>query len=153
MVRLSDLPDEESNYLREIDCPIFRAKPWVVGPSVNDRRVAIVSTAGLQGRGELPFNIGASDYRVISKDTKAKDLMISHISTNFDRSGFEQDINVMFPIDRLNEMSDAGEIGSVGNFHYSFMGATDPRKMEDAARYVARLLKNDGVDACVLIPV
>ena len=153
MVRLSELPDEESEYLRGVDCPVFDAEPWVAGPSVNNRRVAIISTAGLQRRGDTPFNIGAADYRVISKDTKAKNLMISHISTNFDRSGFEQDINVMFPIDRLKEMADAREIASVGEFHYSFMGATDPRKMESSARYIAGLLKNDGVDVCILIPV
>lgn len=27
---------------------------------------------------------------------------MSHLSINFDRTGFQQDINVVFPIDRLN---------------------------------------------------
>jgi D-proline reductase (dithiol) PrdB len=30
--------------------------------------------------------------------------VISHISINFDRTGFEEDWNVVFPLDRLNEL-------------------------------------------------
>jgi len=45
------------------------------------------------------------------------------------------------------------EIGSVAETHYSFMGATDPREMEGAAREVAAHLKQDNVDAVLLPPV
>ena len=51
---------------------------------------------------------------------------MSHISVNFDRSGFQQDLNVVFPVERLREMAADGEIGSVAD---SFMGATDPEQM------------------------
>ena len=50
---------------------------------------------------------------------------MSHISVNVDRSGFQQDFNVDFPVERLKEMAVDGEIGSVADFGYSFMGATD----------------------------
>jgi D-proline reductase (dithiol) PrdB len=153
MVRLNDLPDSEREILENLDCPGFDTEPWEAGPPLNERRVAIVSTAGLQRRGDRPFGIGSADYRVITDDTPAGDLIISHISTNFDRSGFEQDINVMFPIDRLRELAKAGEIGSVARYHYSFMGATDPAAMGGAARHLAGLLKGDNVDACLLVPV
>jgi D-proline reductase (dithiol) PrdB len=46
-----------------------------------------------------------------------------------------------------------GEIGSLGNWHYSFMGATDPTRMVDAGKQVAGLLKDDGIAAVVLVPV
>ena len=46
-----------------------------------------------------------------------------------------------------------GRIGSVAATHYSFMGATDPREMEGAAREVAARLKQDRVDAVLLSPV
>ena len=53
---------------------------------------------------------------------------MSHISVNYDRSGFQEDINVVFPIDRLRELEADGTIGSISDFHYSFMGASrDPR--------------------------
>jgi D-proline reductase (dithiol) PrdB len=80
------------------------------------------------------------------------DLVMSHISTNFDRTGFQQDWNVVFPLDRLRELAAQGIIGSVADFHYSYMGATDPKEMEPTARDLARLLKKDKVDAVLLIP-
>ncbi|PIP39124.1 MAG: hypothetical protein COX19_08875 [Desulfobacterales bacterium CG23_combo_of_CG06-09_8_20_14_all_51_8] len=78
---------------------------------------------------------------------------MSHVSTNFDRIGFQQDWNVVFPIDRLQELAAEGFIGSVADYHYSFMGATDPAEMEPSARNLALLLKGDQVDAALLVPV
>ena len=153
MVRLTDLPESEAESLANIPCHQFDSEPWVEGPPLSQRRVAMVSTAGLQQRGDRPFTIGSADYRVIADDIDSADLMMSHISTNFDRSGFEQDVNVMLPLDRLREMAAAGGIGSVARYHYSFMGATDPTLMEDTARHLAGLMKADNVDACLLLPV
>ena len=78
---------------------------------------------------------------------------MSHISTNYDRSGFQKDWNVVFPLDRLNELAQQGVVSSVADFHYSFMGATDPRLMETAARNLASLLREDNVTAALLVPV
>ena len=72
---------------------------------------------------------------------------------NFDRTGFQQDWNVVFPLDRLRELAEAGIIGSLADFHYSFMGATDPRRMEPSGRRLASLLKDDHVDSALLVPV
>ena len=78
---------------------------------------------------------------------------MSHISVNFDRTAFQQDLNVTFPRKHLADMDEEGLIGSVASNHYSFMGATDPRDMEDDARHLAGVLKADQVDAVVLLPV
>jgi D-proline reductase (dithiol) PrdB len=78
---------------------------------------------------------------------------MSHVSTNYDRSGFQKDWNVVFPLDRLREMEQDGLIGSVADYHYSFMGATAPELMETSARDIAGLLKNDNVTAVLLVPV
>ena len=79
--------------------------------------------------------------------------VMSHISTNFDRSGFQQDHNVVLPIDRLNELATDGTVGSVASVHYSFMGATHPAKLERTAKQLAGLLKQDRVDLVLLVPV
>ena len=50
-------------------------------------------------------------------------------------------------------MAGRGEIGSVAEFHYSFMGATDPEKMETIVDQLASLLKKDGVNVILLVPV
>ena len=152
MARLEDMP-ESAEHLLALPCPEFASTPWAEGPPVNKRRVAILSTAGLHERGDRSFSVMDADYRVIGPNTAAGDLVMSHVSTNFDRTGFQQDINLVFPLDRLHELAEEGTIGSVADYHYSFMGATDPREMEGTTRQVAALLRGDGVTAVFLVPV
>ncbi len=153
MTRLTDLPPPMAKRLAELECPDFATRPWVEGPPLAQRRVAIVSSAGLVVRGEMPFRGRDPDYRVIPGATKSADLLESHISINFDRTGFQEDWNVVFPRDRLHELAADGVIGSVAATHYSFMGATDPVQMEPHARELAGRLKSDRVDAVILSPV
>ena len=153
MTRLIDLPPAQAQRLAELECPDFATRPWVTGPALPQRRVAIVSSAGLVVRGEDPFRGRDADYRAIPADTQPRDLLISHISINFDRAGFQEDWNVVFPLDRLNELAADGVIGEVAQTHYSFMGATDPVQMEPHAKGLAGRLKDDRVDAVILSPV
>ncbi len=136
-----------------LDCPAFEAQSWVEGPELAARRVALISTAGLHRRGDRPFDSGAGDYRVIRRDTGGGDLVMTHLSQNFDRTGFQQDWNVAFPLDRLHDLVESRQIGTVADYHYSFMGATAPEHMELAATELVRLLKGDRVDAALLIPI
>ena len=128
--------------------------PWLTPKPIADATVAIVSTAGLHRRSDPPFAVGATDYRLVPGDVDFGDVMLSHVSVNFDRSAFQQDPNIMFPLDRLREMEADGEIGGVANWHYSFMGAMpDPGRFEEAGTEVGRLLAADGVDVVLLVPV
>jgi len=154
MAILEELPEMERQVLESLPCPAFETRPWAEGPPLRERRVAIISTAGLHRKEDRPFTFDPGDhYRVIPGNIEAKDLVMSHVSANFDRSGFQQDWNVVFPLDRLNELREQGLIGSVAEYHYSFMGAHDPAPMETAARSLAGLLKKDAVDAALLVPV
>jgi D-proline reductase (dithiol) PrdB len=75
-------------------------------------------------------------------------------SANFDRTGFQQDVNVVFPIDRLRELRDAGEVGEIADYHYAINGAGWlPHQIEATAREMAGLLKEDRVNAVLLVPV
>jgi D-proline reductase (dithiol) PrdB len=153
VTRLTDLPPAQAKRLAELECPDFATRPWVTGTALSQRRVAIVSSAGLVVRGEDPFRGRDADYRIIPSATRPEELLVSHISINFDRTGFQEDWNVVFPLDRLRDLAAEGAIGSVAQTHYSFMGATDPVQMEPHAREVADLLKGDQVDAVILPPV
>lgn len=153
MARLKDLPEGMRQHLLELPCPTFTDHPFVAGPPLQDRRVAIVSTAGLHRRGDRPFESGAGDYRVIPGNAQAGELVMSHLSQNFDRTGFHQDWNVVFPLQRLQELAIDGVVGSVADYHYSFMGATTPEQMEPRTGELARLLRGDDVDAVFLIPI
>ena len=151
--RLSDMPEVEAVHLRRIECPTYADTPPLPGKPLAQRRVAIVSTAGLHRRGDRPFQPGDGSYRIIAAGTPANELVMSHISVNFDRTGFQQDLNVAFPIDRLRELVAGGEVGSMAAVHYSFMGAFPPEAAEPHAGHLAGLLKADKVDAVLLVPV
>ena len=153
MARLSDFDEIGQDYYRSMPMPEFSYTPWVTPKPISEARVALISTAGLQRKGDRPFSVDSADYRLLPSDTSAADLEMSHISINFDRSGFQQDHNVALPIDRLNEFVAAGKVGSAASIHYSFMGATHPDKLEYAAEQLAGVLKQDAVDSVLLIPI
>jgi D-proline reductase (dithiol) PrdB len=151
--RLSDLPEAVAQGLLRLPLPEFESTPWQDAKPLEQSRVALISSAGLHRNDDRTFTGGATDYRIIPGDLDYADLAMSHVSVNFDRSGFQQDVDVVFPLQRLRELAEAGEIGSVAAWHYSFMGATDPTGMVDSALDVARLLQQDGVDAALLVPI
>jgi D-proline reductase (dithiol) PrdB len=158
MVRLADLSEGERKGMlgRVKELAGFPAKgAWINPPPLAKCRVAIITTAGIHRHGDVPFTEGPAqaDYRVIPGDTTAADITMSHNSINYDRTGFQQDINVVFPIERLRELASDKTIGSVSDFHYSFMGALPPKALEPRGRALAVLLKQDKVDAVILTPV
>ncbi len=156
MVRLSDLHEAEAVHMRaraEAMRPIDPA-PWITPKPLGEAVIAIVSTAGLHRRSDAPFTPGVVDYRLLPGDVDFADVVVSHISTNFDRSAFQQDPNIWFPLDRLREMAADGEIGGVSNWHYSFMGAQpNHQALAAAGEEVGRLLAADSVDVALLVPV
>src|SRR5438477_514481 len=121
MARLTDLPPAVAKRYAELECPTFATTPWVTGPPLAERRVAIVSSAGLVVRGQKPFRGRDADYRVIPSETRPDQLMFSHISINLDRSGFQEDWNVVFPLDRLREL------GARRGGHRGLPGKRSPR--------------------------
>jgi D-proline reductase (dithiol) PrdB len=154
MVKLSDLTPENSQHLLDKECPEFETSPFVAGPPLRERRVAIVTTAGLHRCDDNNFDVSDLSYRVIPGDVQLDDLVMTQASVNFDRTGFQQDVNVVFPLDRLREMAAADKIGSIADFHYAFNGAGQlAPAFEPTAREVGRMLKEDGVNAAILVPV
>ncbi len=157
MVRWADIhPNEQASLLERLGgryVPPLEQTPWVEAPKLTDARVAIITTAAIHRADDRPFIGHEGDYRVIPGDVDYKDLAMTHSSTNFDRSAYQQDVNVCFPLDHLRTLVDSKEIGSVADWHYSFMGSTAPQRMEPAATEVSKLLFGDKVNLVLLIPV
>jgi len=158
MVRLADLSAvDQENMLKKVPTlPQLPGRPWVQGPALSQRRIALITTAGLHLRSDRPYSPGGggTDYRVIPGDTEAGAVVMSHLSVNFDRSGFQQDWNVAFPLERLKELVRDKVVGSIAAMHYSFMGAISPiTRYEAKARELAAHLKDDNVDGVLLCPV
>jgi D-proline reductase (dithiol) PrdB len=66
----------------------------------------------------------------------------------------EQDLNTLFPLQRLLELEERGEIGSAAARHYSFMGYNlQPQTLlEESTPAMIRHMKQDGVNAVILVP-
>ncbi len=153
MARIEDIPEPTRTVVQTIPCPSYDTTPWVDGPPLARRRVAIVNSAGMFRRGEMPFQFGGTEFRALPNTLAAGDMLMSHVSINFDRSGFQRDMNVVHPVDRLRELAAEGVIGGVADTHYSILGSTDPAGMAESAAAIAAQLRRDSVDAVVLSPV
>jgi D-proline reductase (dithiol) PrdB len=153
MARLEDIPEPTRTAVANLPCPSFDTTPFVAGPPLSERRVAIVSSAALIHRGDKPFPFGSGEYRAVPSSWSNDEILISHVSINFDRAGFQRDINVVYPIDRLRDLAAERVIGSVADTHYTVMGSTDPAEMVKSADGIAAALLADRCNAVVLTPV
>ncbi|MEM7080873.1 MAG: glycine/sarcosine/betaine reductase selenoprotein B family protein [Pseudomonadota bacterium] len=155
MVRLADLPEYERQHLLAKNLPALTPAAWTA-PSkpLSDMRFALLTTAGLHYRDAENFAFADASYRPLQIADDSRELVMSHSSVNFDRAGFVEDVNVVFPYDRFRELVDAGTIGGLSEVHYSFMGAgLLPQMYAQSAAEVAGLLKQEAVDAVFLTPV
>lgn len=153
MARIEDIPQPTRDAVANLLCQPFDTAPFLPGPPLAERRVAIVSSAALVRRGDVPFAFGSPEVRFLPADVPPDDLLISHVSINFDRSGFQRDINTVYPLQRLLELADDGIIGGVAPTHYTVMGSTDPAMMEGSADQISGQLRQERIDAVLLSPV
>lgn len=153
MARVQDIPEPTRSTVTTVDCPRFETRPFVTGPALSERRVALISSAALIKRGDKPFAFGSTEHRTLAADCPARDILISHVSINFDRSGFQRDINTVYPVDRLRELAEEGVIGGLGETNYTIMGASDPAGMTNSADRIAGQLRQERIDSILLSPV
>jgi len=129
--------------------------PWTpLTKPLSECRVAIVTTAALHTAGDEGFTPDDPSFRILPSDRR--DLRLGHWSPNFDRSGFTADLDVVYPIDRLEELAARGTIGSVAPRHYAFAGNQEDTLTGirlDHGPAVAKLLRDDEVDVVLLTPV
>jgi D-proline reductase (dithiol) PrdB len=148
-----EMPEPMRGNLLNHPMPDYGETPCVAGPPLAERRIALVTTAGLHGFRDAPFLPGRAEYRVIPDDSDMAELITSHVSTNIDRTGILRDINTVFPIDRLRELAGAGTVGSVAARHYSFMGSTPPAAYAGLIGGLAAEMKRDRVGGVLLAGV
>ena len=160
MPKLELLSEMQRKMLQMFPCIEHDDTPWTpMRRPLAESRVALVTSAGLHLRSDQPFITdhqggGDASYRVIPRDTSPADIVQSHVSIGFDHSSIYRDINVTFPMDRLQELKEHGAIGSLADNYYSFMGALrDPSVMvEQTGPEVAQRLIDDGVEVAFLTP-
>ncbi len=133
--------------------------PWaILSKELRECKIGLVTTAGVHLKSQLPFDMENKDgdptWREIPSSVDLEDLMITH--NYYDHHDADQDINVVFPVERLRELEADGVIGGIFPRHFSFMGHIAGRHLDTLIRLtgpeVARMLKGDGADAVFLTP-
>jgi len=153
MARIEDIPEPTRTAVLGLPIAPVAAPAFVAGPPLAQRRVALVSSAALYRRGEAPFLPGSAEFRPLPAGLPRGDILMSHVSIGFDRSGWQRDLNVAYPIDRLRELAVEGVIAEAADTHYSVMGSTDPQAMAESADAIAAQMRAEGVGGAVLCPV
>jgi D-proline reductase (dithiol) PrdB len=115
--------------------------------------VAIVTSAALHHETDDDFAPVDVGFRVLERHRR--DIVVGHWSPNFDASGVAADLNVVFPIDRLEELAEQGKLGSVSDIHLAYAGNQfDLSGIRlDGGAAGADLLARHEVDVVLLTPV
>ncbi|MEP6922393.1 MAG: glycine/sarcosine/betaine reductase selenoprotein B family protein [bacterium] len=123
---------------------------------LSQTRLTFVSSAGIQPKGTLPFDVvhpvGDFSFRRVPSTSKVSDLEIHQIK--YPTTGALKDLNVIFPIERLQELSAEHVIGELTPNFFSFIGyQMDPARFERTlAEEIADAVVAEGADAALLCP-
>jgi len=123
---------------------------------LSESTVALLTTGGVHLKSQTPFDVMKEDgdwsLREIPADTAPEALTITH--THYNHLDADKDVNVMFPIERLHELHEAGVVGGVAGTFYGMMGwVPDPRPtVRDTVPEIVDRAKAEGVDIILLTP-
>lgn len=142
-------------YAANLPVPEFEKTAFTqLGKPLSEARVAIVTSAAVHRPDQEAFSQTDTGFRAL--DRSDRNLVMGHWSPNFDHTGFRIDLNVVYPIDRLEELAAEGVIGDVAPRHFAFAGNQPDTVSEirlDTGPACARELKADSVDVVLLTPV
>ncbi len=119
-------------------------------------RLTFVSSAGVQPRGTVPFDVvhpvGDYTFRRVPTTASPADLEIHQLK--YPTDGARRDLNVIFPIERLQELAAEGAVGGLTPSFFSFIGYNmDPERLERTlAEDLAAAVVADGAEAALLSP-
>ncbi len=123
---------------------------------LNESRLSFISTAGVQPKDSMPFDtvhpIGDYSFRRVPSDSKVEDLEIHQLK--YPTVGAKRDLNVIFPIERLQELAEEKIIGGLTENFYTFIGYNmNPEMLEQTlAENIADAVVAEKPDACLLAP-
>ena len=123
---------------------------------LSEARLTFVSTAGVQPKGTLPFDtvhpIGDYTFRRVPSASQPSELEIHQLK--YPTVGAKRDLNVIFPIERLQELASYGVIGNLTPNFFSFIGYNmDAERLERTlAEDIADAVEADGADVALMAP-
>ncbi len=120
-------------------------------------RITMISSCGVHLKRDKPLDVchpfGDFNFRRVPSSARQDDLIIHQLKYPHDDA--DLDINVIFPIERLQEMVSEKHIGGLTENFFSFIGYNmDPAKFErTVARGIAdAVADHEKADAALLVP-
>jgi D-proline reductase (dithiol) PrdB len=142
--------------------PFFKTEgdPFTrLGKPAKDARFALITTGGYSIEGpQDPFNAlpnfsdAPAEIRSIPIDVDQSKLRIDH--GGYDHRFAKEDVNVNLPVDRLSELAEAGEIGSIAQQTHVVMGL-QPNVGPLISQLIPELVETltaDDIEAVLLVP-
>ena len=131
--------------------------PWTpLAKPLSGCTVAMLVSGGISHCAAMPFDPDArNDHRVDAVDPGTPTDQYQIHDSYYDHTDAGRDLNCIFPVDRLRELADAGEIGAVAARHWSgFMGRTYNRSklIGETGPAFAEDLLADEVELLIAIP-
>lgn len=136
--------------------------PWTpVSKPLNHIILGLITSAGISLKSDPPFDMerekreplwGDRSFRKIPKGTTEKDIQVNHLHIN--TNWIKQDINVILPLQRMEEFEKEGIIGRLAPTAYSFYGFQwqNTDFLKEAIEPISQLMKEEGVEAVLLTP-
>ncbi len=136
--------------------------PWTpLAKALSACTVSLISTAGIALKSDRPFDQegerrnpwwGDPSYRILPVTATSEDIRVYH--QHIDPRYPEQNLNCLFPLQRLQELAQLGEIGRAAGRHYSIMGyiLRPEQLLAETVPALIRDLKEDHADVVVLVP-
>lgn len=136
--------------------------PWMpLSKPLKDCTVSLVTSSGISLKSDPPFDMerekreplwGDRSYRVIPRGTRSDQIDVNHLHIN--TNWIKQDINVMLPFQRMEELEAEGVIGRLAPSSYSFYGFQwqSTEFLDTAVAPMVPRMKQEGVDAVLLFP-
>jgi D-proline reductase (dithiol) PrdB len=123
---------------------------------LHECRLTFISTSGVQCRGTSPFDtvhpVGDYTFRRVPSGSRVDELEIHQLK--YPTAGANRDLNVIFPIERLQELAAEGVIGGLADNFYTFIGYNmDPERLERTlAEDIAAAVSDEGADIALAAP-
>jgi len=124
---------------------------------LNECRVVFISSSGVHLKSEPPLDVchpfGDFRFRRVPSTARHDDLIIHQLKYPHDDA--DLDVNVIFPIERLQELVAEGTLGALTANFFSFIGYNmDPERFEatTAQNIAAAVAEEEHADVALLAP-
>jgi D-proline reductase (dithiol) PrdB len=86
--------------------------------TLEESTLCLVTTAAVRHKDDTPFNLeGDATFRTIARGVTTEDL--KYDDAHYDHACVDQDLNCVFPIDRLSDLAHDRRIGGLTESHFS----------------------------------